>query len=101
MEHTAAFNIGRVFIWMRNRLALQCFKGWKKDYDWKLERRKFLVNTCPSILIVVARASIYELSLYARHPAKLSYILLILHITYLFYPYVNSVRWILLSPFYR
>lgn len=81
-EHTAAFNIGGVFIWMRNRLALRCFKGWKKDYDWKLERRKFLVNICPSILTVVVCASIYKLLLYTRHSAKLFYILLFLHITY-------------------
>ena len=63
-------DIWRAFIWMRNRLALQCFTGWKK-YDWKLEGRKILVKICQTTLIVAILAVIYKPSPCARYSTKL------------------------------
>lgn len=68
MEQAAAFKCLKVFVWARNRLALQCFKGWKKYYNWKLEGRKILLNICPSLLM---GADIDQPSKYARHSVKL------------------------------
>lgn len=88
MEHAAAFRCLKVFIWTRNILALQCFKGWKKYYDWKLEGRKILLNICQSLLIV---ADIDQPSLYARHSVKL-FLYMTLLIYYSLNPYINSAR---------
>lgn len=80
MELAAAFIWLKVFVWTLNKLALQCFKGWKTYYyDWKLEGRKFLLNICPSLLMV---ADIDQPSKYARHSVK-------------FFLYITLLRYIL------
>lgn len=91
MEHAAAFKCLKTFIWTRNRLALQYFKGWKKYYSWKLERRKISLNMCQSILIVAVLTRIYKPS------AKLFFYMTVL-IYFSFNPYISSVMWVLLSP---
>lgn len=97
MEHAAAFKCLKVFVWTLNRLALQCFKGWKTQYNWKLEGRKFLLNICPSLLMV---ADIDQPSKYARHSVKL-FLYMTLLIYYSLNPYINSARQVLLFSFYR